>query len=195
MRIYDISKELFTAEVYPGDPQPEQKRVFQIGQGDVCNLSVLTMGSHNGTHMDAPYHFVESGRTIEKISLEQIVGMCNVLEVQGSVGREYLEKCIPKGCVRLLLKGDFCLEVDGARYLAEQGLRLYGIENLTVGEGEKGIRIHQILLGADMVILESLVLEEVPEGRYFLCAAPLKMAGLDGSPCRPLLIEESFFRG
>lgn len=189
MKIYDLSKELFSAEVYPGDPAPGRESVLDILGGDVCNLSVLTMGSHNGTHMDAPYHFVNEGRTVEQIGLAQVAGGCDVVAVSGVVGRKELTESVPEGCRRLLLKGDFRLEVDGAAYLAERGLLLYGIENMTVGEGGDGQAIHRILLGADMVILESLVLTEVPEGHYFLCAAPLLMAGLDGSPCRPILIE------
>lgn len=189
MRIYDISKELFSAEVYPGDPKPERKRTLAIREGDGCNLSVLTMGSHNGTHLDAPYHFVEGGRTVDQISLEQVVGCCDVVELTGHITAGILEKTMPEDCERLLLKGDFTMEIGGAVYLAGRKLKLYGLEDMTVGEGASGQAIHRILLGADMVILESLVLTEVPEGRYFICAAPLKMRGLDGSPCRPFLME------
>lgn len=189
MKIYDLSKELFGAEVYPGDPKAERRRFLSIGDGEVCNLSVLTMGSHSGTHMDAPYHFVESGKAIDEILPEQVVGMCDVVEVQGTVGREVLEEAVPKGCERLLMKGNFRLEAEGAEYLTERKIEVYGVENMTVGEGEEGVKIHQILLGNGMVILESLVLAEVPAGRYFLCAVPLKMRGVDGSPCRPVLIE------
>lgn len=196
MKLYDLSKELFEAEVYPGDPKAVSGRFLSIEKGEVCNLSVLTMGSHNGTHMDAPYHFWENGRAIDEVPLEQVMGMCDVVEVQGDVvevqgdvGRSILEKAVPQNCERLLLKGRFQLKVEGAEYLAERKILVYGVENMTVGEGEDGVEIHRILLGEGMVILESLVLEKVPAGRYFLCAAPLKMKGMDGSPCRPVLIE------
>lgn len=189
MKIYDISKELFSAEVYPGDPRPHRERALETSKGNDCNLTILTMGSHNGTHMDAPYHFVESGRTVEQIALEQVVGVCDVIEVKGSVNSQILEKCLPQDCERLILKGDFTLDVEGASYLVERKIILFGLEAMTVAEGEAGVAIHRILLGADMVILESLVMEGVPKGRYILCAAPLKLKGLDGAPCRPFLLK------
>lgn len=162
MEFFDISKELFSTEVYPGDPVPEKKAFMSIAGGDACNLTILKMGSHNGTHMDAPHHFVD---------------------------RVLLAEKVPEGCERLLLKGGFILTVDGAAYLAERSLKLYGVEAMTVGYGDDGVAVHRTLLGADMVILENLMLDDVEEGTYFLCAAPLKMKGLDGSPCRAFLMK------
>lgn len=189
MKLYDISKEIFSAPVYPGDPKPEKKPVYCTAAGDPCNLQLLCLGSHTGTHMDAPWHFEEQGRTVEQIGLEQTMGDCAVVQACGVADEDWLAAHVPAGCERLLLKGSFTLTPEGASYLARCGLRLYGVEAMSVGEGEDGLRIHHILLGADMVILESLELSKVPEGSYFLCAAPLKLAGLDGAPCRACLID------
>lgn len=188
MEYFDISKELFSTEVYPGDPAPEKEVFMSIQGGDACNLTILKMGSHNGTHMDAPHHFVDEGRTIDQLSLDQVNGPCSVIAVSGTVDREILKNIMPENCDRLLLKGDFTLTVDGSAYLAEQKLKLYGLEAMTVGYGDDGVAIHRTLLGSDMVILENLMLRDVEEGTYFLCAAPLKMAGLDGAPCRAFLM-------
>lgn len=189
MKLYDLSREIFAAPVYPGDPRPEKLPIYRTAAGDACNLHLLKLGSHSGTHMDAPWHFEENGRTVEQIALAQTVGPCTVAKAGGRVGASWLADHVPEGCERLLIKGEFRLSEDGAGYLADRGLKLYGVEAMSVGEGEEGQRIHHILLGSDMVLLESLTLSEVPEGNYFLCAAPLKLEGLDGAPCRAFLIE------
>ena len=165
MKIYDISKELFSSSVYPGDPAPEKELFYSTKEGDVCNLTRLTLGSHNGTHLDAPRHFFQ-----EKHGADQI--------------RKLLEPDTRK----LLIKGEILLTPEAAQVMAERKLDLIGVEGQTVGEGETQISIHRILLEAEVVILEGILLEEVTPGYYFLAAQPLKMEGLDGSPVRPVLL-------
>ncbi len=189
MKIYDLSKELFSAAVYPGDPAPTKTPFYTIGAEKPCNLTVLTLGSHNGTHMDAPLHFIPNGRDMANVELKKCVGPCTVVEHSGLFGKRDAETALAAGTKRLLIKGEIELTVEGAKALAEGGLWFLGVEHTTVGTHETSPFVHRALLSAEIVLLESAVLRDVPAGEYFLSSAPLKMAGLDGSPCRPLLID------
>lgn len=189
MKIYDISKELFSTPVYPGDPAPGRTPFLEIEKGAVCNLTVLTMGSHNGTHLDAPKHFCREKGGVDTISLDKCMGMCKVAALEGEVGRGELEKLLADGTRKLLLKGEILLTPECAQVMAEKRLDLIGVEGQTVGEGEGQILVHRILLSAEVVILEGLVLKDITPGSYFLAAQPLKMEGLDGSPVRPVLLD------
>ena len=83
--LIDITQELFSCNVFPGDPQPERKQVQSIENGDICNLTELSMCAHNGTHADAPYHFIKDGKTIDRMGLEPFVGDCFVARMDGGV--------------------------------------------------------------------------------------------------------------
>ncbi|MDD7741028.1 MAG: cyclase family protein [Fusicatenibacter sp.] len=190
MKLYDISKELFSTPVYPGDPVPEVERILSIENGDACNLSRLSMGSHNGTHMDAPRHFVRDGKSIEQVTLDHSIGECQIIDVEGKATREILEEELSETCERLLIRGDAEITVEGARYLAERKLLLVGVEKMTVGNEKTQKEVHQTLLGTGMVIVENLNLSEIEPGYYFLVAAPLRMKDMDGSPVRAVLIGE-----
>lgn len=189
MKIYDLSKELFAASVYPGDPVPEKTPFMEISETCPCNVTVLKRGSHNGTHMDAPKHFVAGGKDIAEVELAKCVGPCKVIEHSGKFEPEHAKAALADGAKRILIKGEIELTEAGAKALAEGGLWFLGVESMTVGTPETGPFVHRALLGAEIVLLESTVLAGVPVGAYFLSAAPLKMEGLDGSPCRPLLID------
>lgn len=188
MTIYDISRELFSADVYPGDPVPRREQVLAIEQGAPCSLSRLEMGSHSATHMDAPAHFVADGKGADQIALEQCVGECKVVTFQGQVGACQLQESLKDGCKRLLIKGDIELLEDGAQTLADAGVQLLGVEGFTVGTPATSPQIHRLLLEKEVVIVEALDLREIMDGEYFLFAVPLKMAGVDGSPCRAILV-------
>lgn len=189
MKIYDLSKELFSAAVFPGDPAPEKRPFLEISETCPCNVTVLSLGSHNGTHMDAPKHFVQGGRDIASVSLEKCVGPCRVAAHEGLLDGMQAERLLSGGVRRLLLKGALELTVEAAESFAAGKLLFLGVEGMTVGNPDTGAVVHRILLGAEIALLESAVLADVPEGAYFLSSAPLKMDGLDGSPCRPLLID------
>lgn len=188
MEIYDISRELFSAKVYPGDPIPMHEKVLSLENGAICNLSRIEMGSHSSTHLDAPLHFVPNGKSVEKIDLEKCVGKCRVVSQQGFVEAEDLVPLLGSGCRKLLIRGDIELGVDAAREIAASGVELLGVEGFTVGNPETSGMIHRILLEKEVVIVEALNLQEIQDGMYFLCAVPLKLAGLDGSPCRAILV-------
>lgn len=189
MKIYDISKELFSAPVFPGDPAPSFEKVSDMDSGAVCNLSRLALGSHNGTHMDAPRHFYREGKTVDALDLDKCVGRCKLAALEGKVTAEQINGLLEDGTQRLLLRGEIELTPEAARAMTAYGLLFLGVEGLTVGPMSGPLPVHLELLGKETVILESAALSEVPEGTYFLVSAPLKLGGLDGAPARPLLLD------
>ena len=192
--IYDISQEVFSCKVFPGDPSPEAERMLSIKNGDVCNLTKIAMCAHNGTHVDAPYHFLDEGRTLEQIPLEAFVGDCYVVHHEGDVSAEDARQILEKAYnvntgERILIGGKATVTEEAAKVFAEAGILLIGNESQTVGPEDGPMAVHLILLGAEVVLLEGIVLKHVPEGKYLLSAAPLNLAGTDGAPCRAILIE------
>jgi arylformamidase len=193
--IYDISQEVFSCQVYTGDPAPERKLLSSIEKGDLYNLTAFSMCAHNGTHIDAPFHFIEDGKTVDAISLEAFIGTAYVAEHHGILSRndalEILEKAKtqdPGSAQRILIKGPAEVSSDAASVFASSGVMLLGNESQTIGPEEAPMEVHLILLGANVVLLEGIRLAEVAEGVYYLNAAPLNLSGSDGSPCRAILI-------
>ena len=188
MKIYDISKEVFSSTVFPGDPEPQAVPLAQIGVDSPCALTQVTLGSHTGTHMDAPSHFVPGGRTIDQLDLAKCVGPCLVAEAAGPLSPQWVEAALAGGVTRLLIKGDIEVTPQAAEKMAELGLGFLGVEHFTVGSEETGVQVHRILLGAEIALLEACTLKEVPAGEYLLVSPPLKYGGLDGAQARPLLL-------
>ena len=190
--IIDISQEVFSCTVFPGDPSPVREALLSVEKGDVYNLTGLSMCAHNGTHVDSPYHFINSGKTIDQIPLEAFVGECYVARHEGDVSAEDAEKFLKRsgGAKRLLIAGKATVTAGAARVFAENGLLLVGNESQTVGPEDAPKEVHLILLGAGVVLLEGVVLNDVAEGAYFLSAAPLNLGGCDGAPCRAYLISK-----
>lgn len=187
MKIYDITQELFGGKVYPGDPAPEFERVSKISEGAFYNLTRLTLGAHNGTHLDAPYHFYEGGKTVEQIELHRCVGPCNVVDLAGR-SEEEIEDILSSCRKRLLIKGDTTVTLELAKLFNRHHIVLVGVEDQSVGPVEAPMAVHLELLKEEVVLLEGLVLKDIPEGEYFLSAAPLKLGGSDGAPCRAILL-------
>lgn len=195
MKIYDIAQEVFGCCVYPGDPSPERQVMLRIADGAVCNLTAFRMCAHNGTHVDAPYHFLDGGKTIEQVSLDKFVGYAYVTEAEGDVTAEDAAKMIEKAralderaAERILVKGNATVTEGAAEVFAQAGIKLYGNESQTVGPEDAPMAVHKIMLGAEIVLLEGIRLSEVPEGVYLLNAAPINLGGSDGAPCRAVLI-------
>ena len=195
MVIYDISQEVFSCQVYTGDPAPEKKLLSSIEKGDLYNLTAFSMCAHNGTHIDAPFHFLKDGKTVDAVCLDAFVGMAYVVEHQGIVSgddaAEMLKKAKennPEAAKRILIKGPAEVSSEAAKVFASSEILLLGNESQTVGPEDAPMKVHLILLGADVVLLEGIRLESVSEGVYFLNAAPLNLSGADGSPCRAILI-------
>lgn len=197
MKVYDISQEIFGCVVFPGDPAPEKQVLKRISEGSASNLSAFSMCSHNGTHVDAPYHFVNNGKKIDEMDIESFVGMAYVKEHEGTVTGEDAVRFIEKARKadrrsgkRILIKGDVIVTNEAASVFAEAGLRLIGVEDQTIGPEDGRWDVHKILLGAEVVILEGIRLGEVKEGVYFLNAAPINLGGCEGAPCRAVLVEK-----
>ena len=195
MKIYDISQEIFGCQVYPGDPMPEKKMLGSMDEGDLYNLTAFSMCAHNGTHIDAPFHFLKDGQTVDAIGLESLVGMAYVAEHHGIVSADDALKIIeeakkqnPDAAKRVLIKGDAEVSLEAAKTFASSEILLLGNESQTVGPQDAPMAVHLTLLGANVILLEGIRLAEVAEGVYFLNAAPLNLSGADGSPCRALLI-------
>ena len=196
MKIYDISQEVFSCQVYPGDPKPEKKILKSMEKGEVYNLTAFDMCAHNGTHIDAPFHFIKDGKTVDEICLEAVVGMAYVAEHNGIVTAddavEILEKAKRKNidsAKRILIKGDVEVSLAAAKVFATSNILLLGNESQTIGPQNAPMAVHLVLLSANVILLEGIRLSEVPEGVYFLNAAPLNLSGADGSPCRAVLID------
>ena len=195
MKIYDISQEVFSCQVYADDPAPGKKLLYSMKKGDLYNLTAFGMCAHNGTHIDAPFHFIKDGKTVDSVSLNTFIGMAYVAEYNGIVSAddatEILEKAKKQNseaAKRILIKGDAEVSAEAAKVFAESNILLLGNESQTVGPENAPMEVHLILLGAGAVLLEGIRLAEVSEGVYFLNAAPLNLSGADGSPCRAILI-------
>jgi arylformamidase len=194
VQIIDVSVPVRPGMItYPGDPEVRLERVSSIADGDVANLSRLDLGVHSGTHVDAPLHFVDGGASVEKLPLDVLVGPGVVVEGLDPAA-------VPAGAERVLFKTpnsrlwerdefaeDFvALDGEAARALVAGGVRLVGIDYLSIGDEEA----HRILLGAGVVAVEGLDLREIEPGEYRLVCAPLKLVGAEGAPARVLLLRD-----
>ena len=191
MKIYDISQEVFSCAVYPGDPKPEKQTVYSTGAGDLYNLSFFAMCAHNGTHVDAPFHFLHDGKTVDQIDLSHFVGDCFVARHEGDVTAADAQNILKKadGAERILIAGNATVTIEAAEVFAAGGIKLLGNEGQTVGPENAPMQVHLILLRREIALLEGIVLQGIPEGQYFLSAAPLNLGGADGAPCRAYLID------
>ena len=191
MKLYDISQEVFSCNVYPGDPVPEKQTLCATEKGDLYNLSAFSMCAHNGTHVDAPFHFLGDGKTVDRMGLDAFVGNCYVARHRGDVSAadagQILEKAA--GAERILIAGEITVTEAAAEVFADARIKLIGNEGQTVGPEDAPMQVHLILLRREIALLEGIVLTDVPEGHYFLNAAPLNLAGCDGAPCRAILVD------
>ena len=197
MKIYDISQEVFGCAVYPGDPSPERQVMLSISEGKMCNLTAFNMCAHNGTHVDAPFHFINEGRTIDQVDIDRFVGYCYVASHDGDITAEDAKKIMDRAkdaagdtdCYnRILVKGEATMTEEAAKVFADNKIKLFGNESQTVGPLDAPMDVHLIMLGAEIVLLEGIRLSEVPDGVYLLNAAPLNLGGSDGAPCRAILM-------
>ncbi len=201
-KIYDVTRTITSGMgVYPGDPEVRIVSVADVKEGDPFTVSALEMGSHTGTHVDAPRHLFPDGVGVDRISPDRLIGPAAVIDVGGSIsiGRERFVASIPAdGCERLLIKtrsegrdeAHAFLTPEAARWLVDQGFRLLGIDGPSVDAKEDdSLPVHRILLEAGVVIVEGLDLNRVPVGMYTLVCMPLKLKDCDGAPARVMLLE------
>jgi len=204
MKIYDISVPLSPdMHVYPGDPAVDIQQTSRLADGDVANVSFLRFGSHTGTHVDAPAHFIENGMTVDAIPLNLLIGRVHVVDAGSTViDRESLAGMDLADDMRVIFKTrnsyvwsepefvrDFVyLTADAARYLVENGIKVVGIDYLSVEKYNFDTPdVHRTLLGSGAVIIEGLNLSDVEPGHYELICLPLKIEGGDGAPARVVL--------
>jgi len=202
----DISLSLRNAMVHwPGDPPVRIERTLDMERGDASNLSTISMGSHTGTHMDAPLHFIERGKGIDKMPLEATVGRARVIEIHDteSIKPEELARHRIRRGERVLFKTqnslrgwntesfieDFVfISKEAARFLVDRGVIVVGVDYLSVGGVKKdGVETHKTLLKAGIWIIEGLNLSGVKQGKYDLICLPLKLNKGDGAPARAIL--------
>lgn len=196
MKLYDISQELITSDVYPGDPVPTVTKLSSISNGDLYNLTHFSACAHNGTHVDAPCHFIENGKTVGEMNLSKMVGEAYVAEAFGDIGKNEANDMLNKArqhsieaSMRILIKGDSTVTKEAAKAFYLGGVSLLGVESQSVGPINAPMEVHKLLLGQEVVLLEGLRLGEVSEGAYFLFAAPINIGESDGAPCRAVLVD------
>lgn len=209
MTLFDIS--LTIAEdlpTWPGDPKIELKKISQIKDGEMANVTHISATVHMGTHVDAPDHFLGNGQTVENLPLDLLVGPASVVELEqdGQISAADLQNAqIPEGTKRLLIKTanskiwadgirefkeDFiALEGDAAAYLVDQGVEVVGVDYLSAAPFADPVPTHRILLEAGVLIIEGLNLSGIAAGEYTLLCLPLKIKAADGAPARVLLQE------
>ena len=209
MPIYDISLTIsLSLPVWPGDPPVKMPLTESMQAGAEYNLTRLDISAHTGTHVDAPHHFLNDGRTVESLALDVLTGPCYVVQLPDDVDEisaEVLQRIpLAAGTTRILFgtrnsklwaqgetrfQEDFvAISEDGAEWLVEHGIKLVGVDYLSVAPYSDSIPTHRVLLQAGIIALEGLNLSQVPRGFYDLYCLPLKLAGADGAPARAILV-------
>jgi arylformamidase len=204
-RLLDVSVPLAAGmPTYPGNPEFELQPVKRIANGDTSNNSRLVLGTHTGTHVDAPKHFIDDAASVDGLNLDLLVGRTRVVEIRkrGGIGPEELREAGLREDLRVLLKTpnsalwngegfhtDYTHLTDaGARYLVDQGVKVVGIDYLSVEQFKKeGAPAHRALLSQAVVIIEGLNLSEAEPGMYEMYCLPLRIPGADGAPARVIL--------
>ena len=209
----DISLTLKSNMVHwPGDPPFSIERVREMDQDDTVNLSKITMGSHSGTHVDAPVHFIKGAKGVDRILFDTLIGPARLIEIADAdaIKEEELAGRGIKKCERILLRTrkslnkllhkntfaeDFVyMEKDAAEFLVSRGIKTLGVDYLSVGGYKKnGPDVHRLLLGAGILIIEGLDLSETPPGLYDMICLPMKILDSDGAPARVILKTTKIF--
>ena len=192
MLLYDISREIMSAEVYEGDPKPSVRSLQSIAGGGMYNLSEVSMCVHTGTHIDAPLHFDEEGEDVASMRITRFYGKCTVVTINGILTGDDMEQLLPHCEKRLILhsSGQAFLSVSAARVIADSKLVLIGTDAMSIAPPFDEYMPHLELARAGVAVLEGLYLDGVEDGEYILSAFPLKLGGLEAAPCRAVLMKE-----
>ena len=190
MIIHDISRDTLTCPVYEGDPDTEVTALQNL-ETDECNLSAVYMSVHAGTHIDAPLHYNEQGKSVDSLRLNTFYGKCTVITVEGILTGDDMERLLPYCKRRILFRGlgNTYLSQSAAIVLAESKVVLVGTDAESIAPSFDEARPHRELARAGIAILENLNLENIDDGEYELCAFPVKLGGLEAAPCRAILFE------
>lgn len=205
-RLVDVSVLLAPGiPIYPGNPEFEVTPVHRIADGDSANNSKLVMGTHTGTHVDAPLHFFDGRPGVDGMALELLIGRARVIDLphRGGITEAHLAAAGLREDIRVLLRTpnsalwnttqgfrtDYTyLTEGGARFLVDQGVKVVGVDYLSVEQFKKaGAPAHKALLGSGLIIIEGLNLSEAEAGQYEMYCLPLRLANGDGAPARVVL--------
>jgi arylformamidase len=205
-RLVDVSVLLAPGiPIYPGNPEFEVTPVHRIADGDSANNSKLVMGTHTGTHVDAPLHFFDGRPGVDGMALELLIGRARVIDLphRGGITEAHLAAAGLREDIRVLLRTpnsalwnttqgfrtDYTyLTEGGARFLVDQGVKVVGVDYLSVEQFKKaGAPAHKALLGSGLIIIEGLNLSEADAGQYEMYCLPLRLANGDGAPARVVL--------
>ncbi len=210
MKIYDLTVPIHTTmAVWPGDPKVSNGLESSIKAGNDANITKIQMSAHTGTHIDAPFHFVDEGISIDLLDLNLLIGEAEVIEIDHDVKMITASTLADVGKVKwpprilfktnnshkkLLEKPEFSrdfvsLSVDASEFLIANGVKLVGIDYLSIAPFENGDQTHVVLLENEIIVIEGLNLKEVNPGVYQLIALPIKLQGADGAPARVVLLQ------
>lgn len=192
MLLYDISREILSAEVYEGDPKPASHSIQSIAEGSMYNLSSVSMCTHTGTHIDAPLHYDDEGEDVASMRISRFYGKCTVVTINGILTGDDMEQLLPHCERRLILhsSGQAFISVSAARVIADSKLVLIGTDAMSIAPPFDEHMPHLELARAGVAVLEGLFLDGVEDGEYILSAFPLKLGGLEAAPCRAVLMRE-----
>ncbi|MBW6518314.1 MAG: cyclase family protein [ANME-2 cluster archaeon] len=195
MKVIDISMTIRPdMEMYPGEPGPVITRISKLESGDPYNVSQLTLGTHTGTHVDPPLHFIEGGAGIDDMPMDMLVGSARVIDlshIRNDIGPADIGYVEPGEIV--LLKGKnsgIRLTTAAAQYLVDSSVKTVGTDALSIGTTGEEYEVHTMLLSADIAVIEGLVLSAVEAGQYLFVCLPLKVEHGDGGPARAILIKK-----
>ncbi len=197
--IYDITQPISESmKVYPGDPTVSIETLSDVSSGAPYSLSKISMGSHTGTHVDAPNHLISGGNTIDNIALDALVGSCTVIYCNTNMGisiQDLDRMEVPSDTKRLLIRtkqSTGYLSREAAVRLVEGGVKLVGIDSSSVdAPASLHLAVHQTLLKTETIIVENLALDNVEPGNYWLVCLPLRLQGCDGAPARAILMDNT----
>ncbi|MPM49835.1 Kynurenine formamidase [bioreactor metagenome] len=210
MKVIDISVTITPGmPVWPGDEQVDLHRRAKIEEGAHANVSLIAASAHTGTHVDAPFHFIADGYTVESLPMDALVGPAQVVQIPSNVEvisaevlqdlklEPVIERILFKTANSKLWENEDApfnttfvgIDESGAEWLVKRGVKLVGIDYLSIAPYKRSKPTHDVLLGANVVIVEGLDLREANAGKYTLVCLPLKLKGADGAPARAVLIE------
>jgi arylformamidase len=208
MRYYDLTLKITPGlPTWPGDPPIQIQRHIKMEEGSTCNVTVMNMTAHVGTHIDAPYHFIQDGKTIDQLPLSTMIGRAYVMhfpDARHITADLIRQHGLPKRVRRILFKtrnsnywtheqtpfrqNYVSLTPDAAQYLVDKDILLVGIDYVSVAPFEDVVTTHRILLGGGVVVIEGLNMNDVNGGHYTLYALPIYLSGSDGAPARVILV-------
>lgn len=193
MDFFDISRDIRSAEVYPGDPAPAVERIRSEETDERFTVSKISLCAHTGTHIDAPLHADEDGGDVTTLKMSRFFGQCTVVSIAGLLTGADMERLLPRCSRRLIFHtdGKAFLTISAARVIADmKKLLLIGTDAPSIADPSDEYNIHRELALAGIAVLEGARLDGVDDGVYTLSAFPLKFSGLEAAPCRAILMRE-----